>query len=98
MEAVSLPACCVLDCPDRADPRWFVHGPDGKLHHACDGHGCDAYVVVNGCVRPCHCADLIFRADVIDRRVAWETWFALWRAEWRAIADRVDALLPGGAR
>lgn len=34
-----LPKCHALGCTDYSDPRYAIHGPNGKAVPACDGHG-----------------------------------------------------------
>lgn len=38
--ANDMPKCSAEGCNESADPRWWMHGPDGKALPSCDGHGC----------------------------------------------------------
>lgn len=31
--------CAVKECPNKADPRWFVYDKEGGSHQSCDAHG-----------------------------------------------------------
>lgn len=45
-----LPVCAARGCREFADPRFYIHMPDGVVEMACDGHGNP------GCTgHPCTC-------------------------------------------